>query len=319
MAHLLRARPRPHPARQRVPPPGRQDPGVRVPRRPPAHPAHPRPRGRPGRHVRRPGARAQRRAHRGDRPRPRLRPRPGRPRQRGRPVAVRRRRLRPRRVGRRRHADAAEPVRRDARRHPQPLVVPAGADDAGGRGRSAGPTASPTSATTSRTPSPPASSRPTSCPPIVRGRCGERRSQQLGAFITAMIDAAGRDRADRHDRRRGRGARPRSAGSTTSSVYLRPASQAQADAVIDAAAGPRRALRRAPAAAARRRRRRCRQRRGAARRGHLRRRHDRPLRLPQAALRELGWDPARLPQGIDTHLDERVDLARRLAALHGGR
>ena len=33
----------------------------------------------------------QRRPHRGDRPRPRLRPRPGRPRQRGRPVAVRRR------------------------------------------------------------------------------------------------------------------------------------------------------------------------------------------------------------------------------------
>ena len=41
---------------------------------------------------------------RGDRPRPRLRPRPGWPRQRGRPVAVRRRRLRPCGVGRRRHA-----------------------------------------------------------------------------------------------------------------------------------------------------------------------------------------------------------------------
>ena len=54
MAHLLRARPRPHPARQRLPPPGRQDPGVRLPRRPPAHPAHPRPRGRPGGHGGRP-------------------------------------------------------------------------------------------------------------------------------------------------------------------------------------------------------------------------------------------------------------------------
>jgi hypothetical protein len=47
--HLLRARPRPHPPRHRVPAPGRQDPGLRLPRRPPAHPAHPRPRGGPGR------------------------------------------------------------------------------------------------------------------------------------------------------------------------------------------------------------------------------------------------------------------------------
>ena len=71
--------------RHRVPSPRRQDPGLRLPRRPPAHPAHPRPRGRPGRHRRsRRAARAQRRAHRGHRPRPRLRPRPGRPRQRGR-------------------------------------------------------------------------------------------------------------------------------------------------------------------------------------------------------------------------------------------
>ena len=80
----------------------------------------------------------QRRADRGDRPRPRLRPRARRPRQRGRPVAVRRRRLRPRGVGRRHHADAAEPVRRDARRHPQPLLEPPGAGDAGGRGRVVG-------------------------------------------------------------------------------------------------------------------------------------------------------------------------------------
>ena len=91
VAHLLRARPRPHPARQRVPPTGRQDPGVRVPRRPPAHPADPRARGRPGGHVGRPRARAQRRAHRGDRARSRLRPRPRRPRQRGRAHPVRRR------------------------------------------------------------------------------------------------------------------------------------------------------------------------------------------------------------------------------------
>ena len=48
VAHLLRARPRPHPARAGVPAPGRQDPGLHLPRRPPAHPPHPRPRGRPG-------------------------------------------------------------------------------------------------------------------------------------------------------------------------------------------------------------------------------------------------------------------------------
>ena len=49
MAHLLRARPGPHPARRGLPPPRRQDPGLRLPGRPPAHPAHPRARGGPGR------------------------------------------------------------------------------------------------------------------------------------------------------------------------------------------------------------------------------------------------------------------------------
>jgi hypothetical protein len=38
-------------------------------------------------------------------------------------LALSRRRVRPRRLGRRRGARAAQPVRRDARRHPQPLVV----------------------------------------------------------------------------------------------------------------------------------------------------------------------------------------------------
>ena len=82
--HLLRARPRPHPALGGLPPAGRQDPGLRLPRRPPAHPADPRPRGGPGGHRHRPGGRAQRGADRGHRPRPRLRPRSGRARQRGR-------------------------------------------------------------------------------------------------------------------------------------------------------------------------------------------------------------------------------------------
>ena len=43
-------------------------------------------------------------------------------------------RLRPRRLGRRRRARAAQPVRRDARRHPQPLLVAPGAGHARGRG-----------------------------------------------------------------------------------------------------------------------------------------------------------------------------------------
>ena len=69
----------------------------------------------------RPGLPAERGAHRGHRPRPRLRPRPRRACQRGRPRPLPARGLRPRRVGGRRVARAAQPVRRDARRHPQPL------------------------------------------------------------------------------------------------------------------------------------------------------------------------------------------------------
>jgi dGTPase len=69
-------------------------------------------------------------------------------------------------------------------------------------------------------------------PAVVRHRCGDRRSRQLGSFIAAMIDAA-------HNTGR--------IGMTSASaealaefrrfnyerVYLRPASQAQAAAVID--------------------------------------------------------------------------------------
>ena len=92
---------------------------------------------------------------------------------------VRAGRLRPCRVGRRRHADAAQPVRRDPRRHPQPLVVAAGAGHARGRGRVAGPTASPTCATTSRTPLRPASSPPTMLPD--RGARPLRRAPRRGS------------------------------------------------------------------------------------------------------------------------------------------
>ena len=280
VAHVLRARPRPHPARPRLPPPRRQDPGLRVPRRPPADAAHARPRGRPGGHVGGPRPRPQRRPHRGHRPRPRLRPRPRRPRQRGRPVAVRRRRLRPRRVGRRRHAGAAEPVRRDARRHPQPLVEPPGAARRRRARSSRGPTASPTCATTSRTPSRPASSPPTCCPTASRARCGDRPvAPARRRSSAAMVDAAAES---------GRVGMTEPLADALADfrrfnyehVYLRPASRAQADAVIALLRalvehyGDRPHLLPDPPAGSRRHRRRR------PRRRVLRGRHDRPLRLP---------------------------------------
>jgi dGTPase len=72
---------------------------------------------------------------------------------------------------------------------------------------------------------------PDALPAIVRGRCGERRSQQLGRFITAMIDAAGQS---------GRVGMASDAAEALAAfrkfnydnVYLRPASQAQARSVI---------------------------------------------------------------------------------------
>ena len=76
----------------------------------------------------------QRGPDRGHRPRSRLRPRPGGPRQRGRPLPLPRRRVRPRPLGRRRVAGPAQPLRRDPRRHPQPLVVPSGTGHPRGRG-----------------------------------------------------------------------------------------------------------------------------------------------------------------------------------------
>ncbi len=72
---------------------------------------------------------------------------------------------------------------------------------------------------------------PEALPAIVRDRCGERRSQQLGAFITAMIHAAGQN---------GRVGMTADAAEALAAfrkfnydnVYLRPASQAQARSVI---------------------------------------------------------------------------------------
>jgi dGTPase len=141
---------------------------------------------------------------------------------------------------------------------------------------------------------------PAALPEIVRGRCGERRSQQLGAFITAMIQAAGQSER---------------IGMTTDAaealaafrkfnydnVYLRPASQAQATSVIsllqalvehyaahpfllpdntEADAGSAEAMRDAVS--------------------YVGGMTDRFACRQAVAL--LGWDTARLPQGIDTHL-----------------
>ena len=136
---VLRARPRPHQALAAVAAARGQVPGVRrARRRPPPHPDDPRHRGRAGGHRHRARRRAVRAARRGDRARARLRARPGRSRERGGAVALPAGRLRPCGVRCRRHARAAQPVRADARRCAQPLVAPARAGHARGRGRRVG-------------------------------------------------------------------------------------------------------------------------------------------------------------------------------------
>jgi dGTPase len=141
---------------------------------------------------------------------------------------------------------------------------------------------------------------PDALPDIVRGRCGERRSQQLGAFITAMIQAAGQT---------GRVGMTCDAAEALAAfrkfnydnVYLRPASQAQARSVISLlqalvehfAANPHLLPDVAGVDA------------GSA--GAV---HDAVTYVGgmtdrfacRQAVALLGWDTARLPQGIDTHL-----------------
>ena len=141
---------------------------------------------------------------------------------------------------------------------------------------------------------------PESLPAIVRDRCGERRSQQLGAFITAMIRAAGQT---------GRVGMTADAAEALAAfrrfnydnVYLRPASQAQARSVItllqalvehftahphllpdvsNLDAGSAAATHHAVA--------------------YVGGMTDRFACRQAVAL--LGWDTDRLPQGIDTHL-----------------
>ncbi|MEY2581549.1 MAG: dGTPase [Ilumatobacteraceae bacterium] len=138
---------------------------------------------------------------------------------------------------------------------------------------------------------------PEALPAIVRDLCGERRSHQLGAFITAMIRAAGQTG------RVGMTAEPAEALAAFrkfnyDNVYLRPASQAQARSVISLlqalvehyAAHPQllpdrsvngdAALHDAVA--------------------YVGGMTDRFACRQAVAL--LGWDTAQLPQGIDTHL-----------------
>jgi dGTPase len=141
---------------------------------------------------------------------------------------------------------------------------------------------------------------PEALPEIVRDRCGERRGQQLGAFITAMIQAA------RQTGRVGMTAEAAEALAAVrrfnyDNVYLRPASQQQARSVIallqalvehyaahpqllpdagDIDAASAEALREAVT--------------------YVGGMTDRFACRQAVAL--LGWDIARLPQGIDTHL-----------------
>ena len=141
---------------------------------------------------------------------------------------------------------------------------------------------------------------PEALPDIVRARCGERRSHQLGAFITGMIQATGQigqigmtaDAAE---------ALAAFRRFNYDNVYLRPASQAQAQSVIsllqalvehyagnpqllpddvDADPGSAAALHESVA--------------------YVGGMTDRFACRQAVAL--LGWDTARLPQGIDTHL-----------------
>ena len=190
------------------------------------------PRGRPGGHVGRPGARPQRGADRGHRARSRLRPRSRWTRQRRRAVAVRRRRLRPCGLGCRRHADARSTCasrrstasattrgRGRRRRHPRARSV-SWAD------RIAYVCHDFEDAVDAEIVS------PDDLPPIVRDRCGERRSHQLGAFITAMIQAAGQTGRDRHDSPTPPRRWPRSASSTTTTSTCVPLRRHRPDSVI---------------------------------------------------------------------------------------
>jgi len=138
---------------------------------------------------------------------------------------------------------------------------------------------------------------PDALPPLVRDLCGERRGHQLGAFITAMINAAGQT---------GRVGMTADAAEALAefrkfnydNVYLRPASQAQARSVIELL----RALVEHYAAHP--------QLLPEANTGHGTELRDAVTYVGgmtdrfacRQAVALLGWDVDRLPQGIDTRL-----------------
>ncbi len=130
----------------------------------------------------------------------------------------------------------AQPVRGDARRHPQPLVEPARRPSPP-RARSwPGPTASPTCATTSRTRSAAGIVRPHDLPDAVSAVVGRDRRTQLHRFITAMVEtiaatgtvALRRPEADALDAFR---------AFNYERIYLRPESVEQADRAARLIAG----------------------------------------------------------------------------------
>ena len=115
---------------------------------------------------------------------------PGGPRVGGGVLAVPARHgLRPRRLRRRRHARAAQPVRRDARRRAQPLVAPPGAGHARGRGGRVG---RPHRLRVPRLRGRGPRRDPRARRPARRGRRRRRRATgraQIGAFVRAVLDA----------------------------------------------------------------------------------------------------------------------------------
>ncbi len=242
--------------------------------------------------ARRPGPRSQRRAHRGHRPRPRLRSRSGRAtpaKTPCRPMSTAATTMRsgaptsswPRSTCAPRRSTASATTRGPARRRRRRRV------------RSCrGPTASPTCATTSKTPWPPASSARRCCPP-------RSWSAAVPAVARSWVPSSKRSspRASRH----GRIAMAAPMGDALASfrqfnyenIYLRPASVRQGHAVVDLLQALVEHYADRPNSlpahqAGRARRRKC---RGTPRGRELRGRHDRSLRLPA------GRRPARVGSG----------------------
>ena len=138
---------------------------------------------------------------------------------------------------------------------------------------------------------------PAALPDVVRQRCGDRRSQQLGTFIDAMVSsilATGRIGMAEEQAE----ALAAFRASNYEHIYLRPSSVAQGRSVVVGAAGAGRLLR-GPAQPDPRRRPARRgltggEPRGGPRRGGLRGRDDRPVRL-QPGRRPAGLGPRQAP------------------------